>query len=126
MKCQTELVKVVSVMEGESSKVHEMTSRETILRQKALRVDASIETQQRDLKVLRSGIRGMHTDMSKLNELLSKNKELQDTLANENFVTETDFVNELRELEARLKDAFMNKERTAQFAEKDAPMFDAK
>ena len=42
----------------------------------------------------------MHTDMAKLNELLSKNKELQETLANDNFVTETDFVSELKELEA--------------------------
>ena len=43
----------------------------------------------------------MHSDMAKLNELLAKNKEHQSKLANQNFAMETDFVNELRELEAQ-------------------------
>ena len=37
--------------------------------------------------------------MSKLNEVLAKNKAAQDHLANENYAKEIDFINELKELE---------------------------
>jgi len=56
----------------------------------------------------------MHTDMQRLNALIAKNTELQQLLANDNFVLEMKVSNELKELEA---DAIKIEQRIDQVAD---------
>ena len=101
LRHQTELVAVVNASEIVSGAVHELKSREAILQQKVLRSDKSVEMQRAAVAGLKRGINDLHNNMSKLNELLAKNKAAQDYLANENYAKEIDFINDLKDLEAQ-------------------------
>ncbi len=100
LRHQTELVAVVNESESITSVVHELKSREAIMKQKALRVESQVANELSAVRALKRGINELHNNMSKLNEVLAKNKAAQDQLANENYAKETDFINELKELEA--------------------------
>lgn len=67
-----------------------------------MRETANIKGQESDIRELEASIRSMHNDMAKINELIAKNADLQDSLANQNFNLETDFVNKLKVLLASL------------------------
>ena len=83
-------------MSALSSQSH---SQEAILEQKRLRVDRSIEATEAKVASLHGDIRNLHRDMTRLNDMISKNAALQEGLANENYALETEFVNELKEME---------------------------
>ena len=51
------------------------------------------------VKKLNVDIRALHQDLTRLNDLVSKNEELQKVLANDNYAMETEFINELKEME---------------------------
>ena len=57
------------------------------------------QTLNKEIKDLDHSMHVMHNDMSRLNTLISKNKQLQELLANDNFVLEMDIVTRLKELE---------------------------
>merc|ERR1711988_732022 len=58
-----------------------------------------ITLREAEVKSLQHAIRNMHSDMSRLNELIGRNTKLQAELANANAVMEMEFKAELKELE---------------------------
>jgi len=99
LKIQTSFVQVVNEKEQESSHVHELASTETILEQKKKRLDNQIHAQTQELKDLENNIRKMHNEMHKLNELIADHSGKYDQLLNVNESMQSEFVNELKELE---------------------------
>jgi len=96
---QTELVNSTDETETISEKNQELKSRLSILQQKRLRLLQNIESITNEVRDHKTSIGGMHTDMSKLNELIAKNASSQENLANSNFAMEMEFVRELKEME---------------------------
>merc|ERR1711865_1281199 len=96
---QTELVNSTDETEQISEKNQELKSRLSILQQKRLRLLNNIEQITTDVRNNKKAISSMHTDMGKLNELIAKNANSQEHLANSNFAMEMEFVRELKEME---------------------------
>jgi len=71
-----------------------------ILEQKRVRIDAQFEAEQKEVVQLSRSSDSMHTEMSKINRLVAEHATKQQELADENFLTETEFVERLKELEA--------------------------
>ena len=93
--CQTELIKVTrktSVIQEEDSKC---IARLSVLEQKALRVTQHINTNESALKSLEANIRGMHTDITRLNDLIEHNTRQRTDLADKLAVDAMEFEKEL-------------------------------
>ena len=71
----------------------------SILSEKRLRLLKDITLREAEVKSLHHAIHSMHSDMSRLNELIGRNTKLQAELANANAVMEMEFKAELKELE---------------------------
>ena len=99
---QTKLIKTIDVTETMESSIRQVSAKLNILKQKRLRLIQNINTNNATLKVVQSGINNMHTDMSRLNELIGKNTQREKDLANENSVKEMEFNHELKDLEQEL------------------------
>ena len=68
--------------------------------QRRARLDSKYAQNRREIHELERSMSAMHTDMTRLNTLISKNTSLQGQLTNDNFNLETSIVNSLKELEA--------------------------
>ena len=77
----------------------ELRARVSILSEKRLRLLKDITLREAEVKSLHHAIHSMHSDMSRLNELIGRNTKLQAELANANAVMEMEFKAELKELE---------------------------
>merc|ERR1719231_1997366 len=64
-----------------------------------MRQEGDLSSNASEIAELEGGIRKLHQDMKRLNELLAKNVELQSKLTDENFNMETDFVKKLKEMQ---------------------------
>ncbi len=96
---QTKLLKTIGDTETLESNRRQIVATLNILKQKRLRLIQNINTNDATLKVIQSRIKGMHTDMSRLNELIGKNTQAEKELANNNSVKEMEFKHELRDME---------------------------
>jgi len=99
IKSQTELVSIVSETNTQQEKVQELQSKQTILSQRKLRLNHTYEQHLQEISELQKMVKGMHNDMAKLNDLISKNTGLQTELGNKNFNMETEFMQKLKEME---------------------------
>ena len=63
----------------------QMASEEAILKQKQIRIDRNIGSEEQMVKKLNVDIRALHQDLTRLNDLVSKNEELQKVLANDKY-----------------------------------------
>ena len=99
LRTQTELVTVSDETAKQQNLKSQLGSQEAILEQKRMRVDRNIGASQKELAAIKKGIHGLHLDMSRLNELIHSNTNLHQKLANENYALETEFVEELKEME---------------------------
>ena len=99
LRTQTELVAVSDETVKQQNLKSQIGSQEAILEQKRMRVDRNIGLSQKDISSIKKGIHGLHLDMSRLNELIHSNTGLHQKLANENYALETEFVEELKEME---------------------------
>ena len=97
---QTELVTVQMEKQKQSNITSQLAAQEAILEQKRMRVDRNIATAQKEVASIKKDINDLHLDMSRLNELIHSNTNLHQKLANENYALETEFVEELKEMEA--------------------------
>ena len=97
---QTELVMVNGEKQKQADITSQLAAQEAILEQKRMRVDRNISTAQKEVASIKKDINGLHLDMSRLNELIHSNTDLHQKLANENYALETEFVEELKEMEA--------------------------
>jgi len=100
IKQQTELVTVQNSNAQVSEKLHDYRAKLSILAQKQARIDAQFERENKLLKELERGSSSMHNEMSKINQLLSEHSTKQQSLADDNFLMEHEFVTRLKELEA--------------------------
>jgi chromosome segregation ATPase len=96
---QTQLVNTIQATETALEKNSELRARVSILSEKRLRLLKDITLHEAEVKALQHAIRNMHSDMSRLNELIGRNTKLQAELANANAVMEMEFKAELKELE---------------------------
>lgn len=99
MSTQTELVKLSNEASVQSERVGEMKSQAAVLTQKRVRVEGQVRVQQSEVTELQASIQLMHTDMSKLNELIGKNQDMYDKIEGNTFTLEADFANSLKDLE---------------------------
>jgi len=72
----------------------------SILEQKRIRIDAQYEAERKEVIRLSRFSDSIHTEMSKINRLVAEHMTKQQELADDNFLTETEFVERLKELEA--------------------------
>lgn len=100
---QTTLISTIDETEKMESIKREEAAKLNILQQKRLRLIQNTHTNETSLKIVLSRINNMHTDMSRLNELIGKNTQTERELANNNFVTEMELTQELKELEQDLE-----------------------
>lgn len=97
---QTELVALVTKNNSLTERVARQKSERTVLEQRRARLDSKYAQNRREIHELERSMSAMHTDMTRLNTLISKNTSLQGQLTNDNFNLETSIVNSLKELEA--------------------------
>mmetsp|Transcript_21916 Transcript_21916/g.41797 ORF Transcript_21916/g.41797 Transcript_21916/m.41797 type:complete len:894 (+) Transcript_21916:65-2746(+) len=111
---QVELVALVNENNSLGETVQRLKSEHTVMVQKRARLDLQYENVTKEVKEVDNSVAHMHTDMQRLNALIAKNTELQQLLANDNFVLEMKVSNELKELEA---DAIKIEQRIDQVAD---------
>ena len=100
IKQQTELVTVQKDNQQVSEELQDKRAQIAILEQKRVRIDAQDEAVQKEIRQLGRLSDNMHIEMAKINRLVSEHGEKQQLLADENFLTETEFVQKLKELES--------------------------
>ena len=100
IKQQTELVTVQNHNHAVGEELQDKRAQLSILEQKRVRIDAQYEAEKKEVTRLSRVSDAMHTEMSKINRLVSEHAQKQQQLADENFLTETEFVERLKELEA--------------------------
>jgi len=96
---QTELVSVQNANNAISEAQHEQRARLAILEQKKLRIASHFETENKELREIERLTGGLHIEMGKINRLVAEHAEKQVALADDNFLMETGFVEQLKELE---------------------------
>ncbi len=99
MTNQTKLIKLIDETENMELKKREVAATLNILQQKRLRLIQNINTNNTSVKIVGSRISNMRTDMSRLNELIGKNTQTVNDLANNNSITEMELKHELKEFE---------------------------
>lgn len=96
---QTELIKIISKTNEIQEKDSKSTARFSILRQKALRLVQNIHTNEVALKSIEFNTRGLHTDITRLNDLIEHNRRHRMDLSNKVAVNAMEFERVLAELE---------------------------
>jgi hypothetical protein len=99
IKDQTELVAVQNRNALLGEDLHDKRAHLSILEQTRVRIDAAHAAEKKEGVRLARLSDSMHTEMGKINRLVSEHGERQQALADENFLTETEFVARLKELE---------------------------
>eukprot|EP00824_Muranothrix_gubernata_P008902 TRINITY_DN2147_c0_g1_i2.p1 TRINITY_DN2147_c0_g1~~TRINITY_DN2147_c0_g1_i2.p1 ORF type:complete len:897 (+),score=265.82 TRINITY_DN2147_c0_g1_i2:797-3487(+) len=99
MMHQTQLLDMTAECNTLSDTTQNLQSELTVLNQKRMRIDASYNTRQREIKEFESGIQGLHKEMSNLNSLMARNSKLKETLLDVNFFMENDLAVKLKEME---------------------------
>mmetsp|Transcript_9071 Transcript_9071/g.15585 ORF Transcript_9071/g.15585 Transcript_9071/m.15585 type:complete len:897 (+) Transcript_9071:228-2918(+) len=97
---QVELVALVNENNHMVETVQRLKSEQTVIRQRRTRLDTQFEHVNKEIKELDIAMNAMHNDLGRINALISKNTQLQEMLANDNFVLEMDIVSRLKDLEA--------------------------
>ncbi|XP_064620964.1 coiled-coil domain-containing protein 40-like isoform X2 [Lineus longissimus] len=115
---QSELVKLSKEKDVQSTDVERLKKQLTIISQKKIRIECEIDSQRNEMACIERNIRNMQNDMLKLNMLLHKEAGVNHDLQQENILTETDFIQSLKEAEkgsiemqARLEELSEEKER---------------
>lgn len=70
-------MELANEIEQKTSEIHEKNSRQTILEQRKIRLERQFQIQGKEVSELERGVAAMHHDMMRINEMISKNSELQ-------------------------------------------------
>ncbi|KAI7808016.1 coiled-coil domain-containing protein 40 [Triplophysa rosa] len=113
---QGELVRFTQEKQAHSCSVQTLRTQLTILQQSQINRKSEMEQDQREQADLENQIKDVMADMIKLNCLLSKNSDLNQTLQQNNSQMETEFRQRLKEVksksvETQLKLEMLNKEK---------------
>lgn len=102
LAAQTDLVQIMSQADAAQETNAEVSARLNIMQQKRLRLIQGIHKNEAEIKSIESNVKGMHSDMIRLNELISKNTKQRTQLMNSNAIAEREFALELKELDRDL------------------------
>eukprot|EP00161_Ancyromonas_sigmoides_P025200 TRINITY_DN837_c0_g2_i1.p1 TRINITY_DN837_c0_g2~~TRINITY_DN837_c0_g2_i1.p1 ORF type:complete len:867 (+),score=565.97 TRINITY_DN837_c0_g2_i1:229-2829(+) len=97
---QTLLVRLEAKRQAGEDGIAGLAASETVLRQKHLRLEASITQLNTEIRGLQRGLDAMHVQMTKLNDSIATHTAAQTSLADANVLLEQDFAHRLAELEA--------------------------
>eukprot|EP00804_Cyclotella_cryptica_P004250 CCRYP_016797-RA/>CCRYP_016797-RA protein AED:0.28 eAED:0.23 QI:0/0/0/1/1/1/2/0/903 len=96
---QTELIKVISKTNAIQEQDGESAARLSILKQKALRLNQNVHSNESALKSIEFNARGLHKDAIRLNDLIEQNTRRQIEYVNKIALNTTEFERELAELD---------------------------
>merc|ERR1719446_1333423 len=98
---QTLLLSVSSETDRLRGHLNDQKNRKMVLEQKRVRIEASLESQQKEIKELENAMKHLRFDMDRMNGAIVKNESRSKDLANSNSMMETEFVSKLKEIEAQ-------------------------
>merc|ERR1719446_1975115 len=96
---QTLLLSVSSDTDRLRTHLNDQKHRKMVLEQKRVRIEASLESQQKEIKELENAMKHLRFDMDRMNGAIVKNESRSKDLANSNSMMETEFVSKLKEIE---------------------------
>jgi len=99
IKMQTELVAVQNKNNAMSEAQHEHRAKLAILEQRRIRIARQFEAEEKEGRDIERTTSALHIEMSKINRLVAEHQAKQVQLADDNFLMETGFVEQLKELE---------------------------
>ena len=79
--------------------IDELRTRKTVLEQKRVRLNNSVEQHNKEIRDLQISLKNLDFEMNKLNDMFYKNKSKTEVLTNANFNIENEFQQKLKELE---------------------------
>lgn len=100
LRNQTLLIQVIDKVEGLQISQREKNATTTILKHKRLRLLQSSHSNTSILKVIESRIKGMHVDITRLNELIGKYSQTYDDMSNDKAIHEMEFKDEIKALDS--------------------------
>jgi len=77
----------------------DLRTQKTILEQKKLRMNNTMKSYEKDIRLLEVALKNLDFEMNKLNDLYYKNTAQQTKMTNDNFNIENEFKQKLKELE---------------------------
>lgn len=98
---QTLLLSVSSDTDHLRTHLNEQKHRKMVLEQKRVRIEASLESQQKEIKELENAMKHLRFDMDRMNGAIVKSDGRSQALDNSNKMMETEFVAKLKEIEAQ-------------------------
>merc|ERR1719327_598215 len=98
---QTMLLSVSSETDRLRGHLNDQKNRKMVLEQKRVRIEASLETQQKEIKELENAMKHLRFDMDRMNGAIVKSDSRSKELSNSNAMMETEFVQKLKEIEAQ-------------------------
>jgi len=96
LKNQTQLVQLVNETANMNEVVEELQSRQTILSQKQLRIEAETKTKRERIRSIEKSVNGLQLEMTKLNRLIAVHKQLLEKLENDTYAEKMEFAGKLR------------------------------
>merc|ERR1719428_759757 len=98
---QTQLLSMSSETDRLRGHLNDQKNRKMVLEQKRVRIEGSLEAQQKEIKELDNAMKHLRFDMDRMNGAIVKNDSRSKELANGNSMMETEFVAKLKEIEAQ-------------------------
>jgi len=99
IKKQTSIVNYQNKLGDEQEHVSQKKTKQTILEQKKMRLNNIYGSHEKEIRLIKTSLKNLQTEMNRLNDQLSKNQHSETKLKNENFNIESEFVEKLKELE---------------------------
>merc|ERR1719221_1555538 len=98
---QTQLLAISTETDRLKTGLNDQKNRKMVLEQKKIRIEGSLEAQQKEIKELDKGMKDLRFDMDRMNGAVVKNDTKSKELANGNQMMETEFVQKLKEIEGQ-------------------------
>jgi len=98
---QTQLLSVSSDTDRLRGLLNEQKNKKMVLEQKRIRIEGSLQAQQKEIKDLENGMKHLRFDMDRMNGAILKNDSQSKDIANNNVMLETEFVAKLKEIEGQ-------------------------
>lgn len=99
---QAKLIKNIEMTESFEAEKLQKSATLTILKQKRLRLLQDVHTNKASLRDIEGRTKSMHTDMSRLNELIGAHSQMREKLANEKGLDEIEFSKEIKEIQDKV------------------------
>mmetsp|Transcript_60345 Transcript_60345/g.174163 ORF Transcript_60345/g.174163 Transcript_60345/m.174163 type:complete len:884 (-) Transcript_60345:118-2769(-) len=101
---QTQLLSISADTDRISSTVNDQKNRKMVLEQKKIRIEGQLESQKKEIKELDNAMKHLRFDMDRMNGAIVKNDAKSTALQNSNQMMEMEFVQKLKEIEAKCLD----------------------